>query len=119
MPTINSRVLMLTAGALLATSACAENATVPAGVTGGTFRASSIIPNDTTSILKRLINDVEIGSTVDPKNGDLGPRAISVARASFGLMKGQLLVCNFANAAGTAGKGTTIEVLDPKPHSSR
>ncbi len=117
MPTFNSRVLTLTAGALLATSACGGNATVPVGVAGGTFSASSIVPNDTTSILKKLTKDVEIGSTVDPKNGDLGPRAISVARASFGLMKGQLLVCNFANAAGTAGKGTTIEVLDPKPHS--
>jgi hypothetical protein len=47
----------------------------------------------------------------------MGPRAISVARATFGLKKGQLLVCNFDDSAGTAGKGTTIEVLDPDPHS--
>ncbi len=72
---------------------------------------------DTTSILKKLKKDVVIGSTVDPKNGDMGPRAISVVRSSFGLKAGQLLVCNFEDAAGTAGKGTTIEVLDPQAHS--
>ena len=79
--------------------------------------ASSIVPSDTTSILKKLTKDVEIGSTVDPKNGDTGPRAISLVRSTFGLKKGQLLVCNFDDSAGTAGKGTTIEVLNPKPHS--
>ncbi|MGA8796862.1 MAG: hypothetical protein WB526_07330 [Candidatus Cybelea sp.] len=116
MPTFNNRVLMLTAGALLATSACGANATVPSGVVSPTG-ASSFVPDDTTSILKKLTKDVEIGSTVDRKNGDMGPRAISVARATFGLKKGQLLVCNFDDSAGTAGKGTTIEVLDPDPHS--
>jgi hypothetical protein len=97
---------------------------VPSGVAGSNSgsqlsaaSASSVVPNDTTSILKKLTKDVEIGSTVDPKNGDVGPRAISVARSTFGLKKGQLLVCNFADSADTAGKGTTIEVLDPKPHS--
>ena len=116
MPTFNNRVLMLTAGALLATSACGGNATVPSGVVSPTG-ASSVVPDDTTSILKKLTKDVEIGSTVDRKNGDMGPRAISVARATFGLKKGQLLVCNFDDSAGTAGKGTTIEVLNPDPHS--
>ena len=116
MPTFNNRVLMLTAGALLATSACGGNATVPSGAVSP-MGASSVVPDDTTSILKKLTKDVEIGSTVDRKNGDMGPRAISVARATFGLKKGQLLVCNFDDSAGTAGKGTTIEVLDPDPHS--
>ncbi len=116
MATFNNRVLMLTAGALLATSACGGNATVPSGAVSP-MGASSVVPDDTTSILKKLTKDVEIGSTVDRKNGDMGPRAISVARATFGLKKGQLLVCNFDDSAGTAGKGTTIEVLDPDPHS--
>src|ERR1700677_1823068 len=116
MPTFNNRVLMLTAGALLATSACGGNATVPSGVVSAPV-ASSVVPNDTTSILKKLNKDVEIGSTVDPKNGDMGPRAISLVRSTFGLKKGQLLVCNFDDSAGTVGKGTTIEVLDPDPHS--
>src|SRR5580704_15842974 len=112
MPTFNNRVLMLTAGALLATSACGGNATVPSGVVSAPD-ASSVVPTDTTPILKKLTKDVEIGSTVDPKNGDMGPRAISVASSNFGLKKGQLLVCNFDDSAGTAGNGTTIEVLDP------
>jgi hypothetical protein len=119
MSTFNNRALMLVAGALLATSACSGNATVPTGPASqvSTSGASTIIPNDTTSILKKLTKNVEIGSTVDRKNGDMGPRAISVARSTFGLKKGQLLVCNFDDAAGTAGKGTTSEVLDPNPHS--
>jgi hypothetical protein len=116
MPTFNNRVLMLTAGALFATSACGGNTTVPSGVVSAPG-TSSVVPNDTTSILKKIIKDVEIGSTVDRKNGDTGPRAISQARSTFGLKKGQLLVCNFDDSAGTAGKGTTIEVLDPDPHS--
>ena len=130
MPTFKSRALMLSAGALFATAACGGNTTVPTGVAGvnsglqvsrtspvSAPMARSIVPDDTTSILKKLTKDVEIGSTVDPKNGDTGPRAISVARATFGLKQGQLVVCNFDDSAGTAGKGTTIEVLDPKPHS--
>jgi hypothetical protein len=119
MPTFNDRVLVLTAGALFATSACGGNAAVPTYVSQLSVPgASSIVPNDNTSILKKLTKDVEIGSTVDAKNGDTGPRAISVARSTFGLKKGQLLVCNFSDSAGTAGKGTTIEVLDPNPHSA-
>ncbi len=130
MPTFNSRGLVLIAGTLFATSACGGNTTVPTGAAGSNSAsqipfgsqvsavgAGSIVPNDTTSILKKLTKDVEIGSTVDAKNGDMGPRAISLVRSTFGLKKGQLLVCNFADSAGTAGKGTTIEVLNPKPNS--
>lgn len=115
MPAFNSRVLVLIAGILFATSACGGNATVPTGVAGP--GASSVVPSDTTSILKKLTKDVEIGSTIDLKNGDMGPREISLVRSTFVLKKGQLLVCNFDDSAGTAGKGTTIEVLDPHPHS--
>jgi hypothetical protein len=114
MPTFNNRVLMLTAGAVFATSACGGNTYTSQVSAPG---ASSILQNDTTSILKKLTKDVEIGSTVDPKNGDMGPRAISLVQSTFGLKAGQLLVCNFDDSAGTAGKGTTIEVLNPRPHS--
>ena len=118
MPAFNNRVLMLTAGALFATSACGGNTAVPYASQVSAPGASSIVPNDTTSILKQLTKDVEIGSTVDPKNGDMGPRAISLVRSTFGLLKeGQLVVCNFDDSAGTAGKGTTIEILDPDPDS--
>ena len=33
-------------------------------------------PADKTSILKLLTKNVTIGSTVDAKNGDMGPRAV-------------------------------------------
>ena len=109
---------MLTAGALFATSACSGNATEPSGIPGNVPNASSIVQNDTTSILKKLTKDVEIGSTVDPKNGDTGPRAISLVRSTDGKLKeGQVVVCNFDDAAGAVGKGTTIEILDPDPGS--
>ncbi len=116
----NHRVLLLTAGALFATSACRGSTTIPSAPYSSQFSAPSaraIVPNDTTSILKKLTKDVEIGSTVDPKNGDMGPRAISLVRSTFGLKKGQLLVCNFDDAAGKAGEGSTIEVLSPRQHS--
>ncbi|MGA8574322.1 MAG: hypothetical protein WB609_01385 [Candidatus Cybelea sp.] len=118
MPTFNNRMLVLLAGTLFASSACGGNATVPTGAAQAFAPgAGVIVPNDTTSILKKLTKHVEIGSTVDRNNGDMGPRAISLVPSTFGLKKGQLLVCNFEDSAGTAGKGTTIEVLNPKPHS--
>jgi hypothetical protein len=82
-----------------------------------TSAISDTVPEDTTSILKKLTKDIKIGSTVDPKNGDTGPRAISLVRSTFGLKAGQLLVCNFTNKAGVVGKGSTIEVLNPKANS--
>lgn len=121
MSTFTNGARLLVAGIAFAMSACAGNTAVPIGgsyspqdFTGG---ARVIGPADMTSILKKFTKDVEIGSTVDSKNGDMGPRALSVATSTFGLKKGQLAVCNFANSAGTAGKGTTIEVFDPSPHS--
>jgi hypothetical protein len=121
MPIFNNRVLVLIAGTVFATSACGGNTTVPTGAAApsqvSALGASSNASIDKTSILKKLTKDVEIGSTVDPKNGDTGPRAPSLVRSTFGLKKGQVVVCNFDDSAGTAGKGTTIEVLDPKPHS--
>lgn len=119
----NNRAALLVVGALLATSACAGNNTVPAGA-GATNAAlqlsmpqmGGVSPDiDNTSILKRLKKDVAIGSTVDPTNGDTGPHGLDVVRATYILKKGQLVVCNFANKAGDPGKGTTIDLLDPTP----
>jgi hypothetical protein len=117
-PTFKKRVFILTAGALFATSACGGNTTVPSASQVSAPSATFVVPDDTTSILKKLTKDVEIGSTVDPTNGDMGPRAVTRVKATNGLLKeGQLVVCNFENSAGTAGKGTTIEILNPKAHS--
>jgi hypothetical protein len=114
MPSLNGRAIVLVAGTLFATSACGGTSAVPTGATGTSpvFQAAPAAV-DTTSILKKLTKDVVIGSTVDPKNGDKGPRAVVRVRSTFGLKAGQLLVCNFENSAGAAGKGSTIEVLDP------
>jgi hypothetical protein len=118
MPTLNNRAFMPIAGILFATSACAGNTSVPAYAPQAFApNAGAMAPVDTTSILKKLTKNVEIGSTVDAKNGDMGPRAIALVQSTFGLKKGQLLVCNFEDSTGAAGKGSTIEVLNPQPSS--
>jgi hypothetical protein len=69
--------------------------------------------------LKKLTQDVVIGSTVDAKNGDEGPRAITIVPSNGKLLtKGQLLVCNFEDSAGVPGTGTTLEALNPTPSSA-
>ncbi len=112
-------------GALLATSACGGSGAVPSSAGANNALApvaassgSSVAPADSTSILNKLKKDVVIGSTVDPSNGDKGPRALSLVPLTYGVLtKGQLLVCNFENSAGKAGSGTTIEMLSPTPSS--
>jgi hypothetical protein len=119
----NVRAALLAAGVLLAASACNATGAVPssapaANADAGGSRAAVVSPADTKSILKLLKKDVTIGSTVDPANGDMGPRAVTVVQYNFGkLKKGQLLVCNFENSSGTAGEGTTIEQFDPVANS--
>jgi hypothetical protein len=125
MPFFHNRAALFAVAAILTTSACGGNATVPSNAGAinpslplGISQERSISPDDTKSILKKLKKDVVIGSTVDPANGDTGPRAISQVRVGFGkLKKGQLVVCNFADSSGTAGNGTTVEALDTTPGS--
>ena len=116
-----SVALLFAVGALLAISACVGTTMVPsnsAGVGKSATQVSvtepDVTPADNTSILKGLKKDVIIGSAVDPTNGDKGPRALSIVTVNYGLKKGQLLVCNFDNAAGAGGKGTTIDVFESK-----
>jgi hypothetical protein len=69
-----------------------------------------------------------VGSTVDPVNGDLNPYGLVIAPATAGLItKGDLVVCNFNNAANNAtmpasgnvqGAGTTIIGLHPAAGST-
>lgn len=109
---------------VLAAAACSANGTVPSAQSGANAislqagASAGILPADSTSILKLLKKDVLIGSTVDPTNGDTGPHSLSIVQANYGLKKGQLVVCNFADKTGAAGKGTTIDVLDPQPTSA-
>ncbi|HYL27558.1 MAG TPA: hypothetical protein VEW74_06955, partial [Candidatus Nitrosotalea sp.] len=105
-------------------SGCTQGAgTVPPNAATATSRSvqsqpEAVVPADSTSILKKLNTDVVIGSTVDPNNGDQGPHSLAIVKLNYGLQKGQLLVCNFADSSGTPGNGTTIEVLNPTPSSS-
>src|SRR5579871_1804261 len=99
---------LLATGTLFALSACGGSRSVPAapfaagnGASQVAANATNLSPDDSTSVLKKLTKNVVIGSTVDPKNGD----------------KGQLMVCNFENSSGAAGKGTTIEKFNPQPGS--
>jgi hypothetical protein len=115
---INRLVLLATVVAL-ATSACGGNGAVPSNAALAGAAPAGAAPADTTSILKLLTKNVTIGSTVDAKNGDMGPRAISVVgkTGSGELKAGQVLVCNFADSSGTAGNGTTIEQFNPTASS--
>ncbi len=125
MALLSYRPVIPAAVILLACSGCGAHA-VPAGdganptLQSSNVPASNSRPADTTSILKKLTKNVLIGSTVDAKNGDEGPRAIFIVpNSAHGVLtKGQLLVCNFEDSTGTPGKGTTIEALNPKPSSA-
>jgi hypothetical protein len=115
----------LTVGAMLVFLAACQSGNVPSASALNAPAASqrdttSLIPEptDTMSVLKGLNKNVVIGSTVDPNNGDQGPHSLSIVKFTYGLKKGQLVVCNFADSSGTPGNGTTIEVLNPQPSSS-
>ena len=60
-----------------------------------------------------------IGSTVDPTNGDQNPYGLAIAPVTVGLLTaGDLVICNFNDAANVQGNGTTIEILHPAPGST-
>jgi hypothetical protein len=66
------------------------------------------------SVLPRLNELKTIGSTVDPLNGDQNPYGLDIAPTDTGLLhRGDLVVCNFNDAANVQGKGTTIVALRP------
>jgi hypothetical protein len=69
---------------------------------------------DTTAEMPRLSHIKTIGSTVDPQNGDQNPYGLDVAKVDAGLLhSGDLVVCNFNDAANVQGNGTTIVALHP------
>ena len=75
--------------------------------------------SDSQSVLKHLGDLTTIGSTVDPVNGDVNPYGLDIARSSAGLLQaGDLVVCNFNDAANVQGTGTTIIALHPHPGAS-
>jgi hypothetical protein len=130
--TMHSKIVSAAALALLASacSAAGTNQTVPSanagsgivGVNSAGEVANGAQPDAvSTSVLKTLTTQTIIGSTVDPKNGDQAPYAIGYqTQAPYGgglVKKGDLVVCNYANKAGTLGSGTTEEILTAKAGS--
>lgn len=76
------------------------------------------VPDKDVSILKMLTKQVVIGSTIDPKFGQLNPYGLTVAPISSGdFKKGDLVVCNFNDKNNVQGTGFTIVALHPKPGS--
>ena len=115
----NKSILSFMAGTMLLLTACNAHAIPTASSPSFATGDPSVVDNvDTTSILKKLKKNVTIGSTVDPTNGDQGPRGLAwVAAGSGALTKGQLLFCDFEDKSGAAGKGMSVDKLDSKPGS--
>jgi len=60
-----------------------------------------------------------IGSIIDPTNGDRNPYGLSIAPVTAGLLTaGDLVVCDFNNSANVQGTGTTVEYIHPAPGST-
>ncbi|MGA8575820.1 MAG: hypothetical protein WB609_09100 [Candidatus Cybelea sp.] len=116
---LNKIAMSFIAGSLLVLTACNAHSIPSTATSMSSFSSadSSVVTNvDTTSMLKKFKKNVPIGSTVDPKNGDMGPRGASIVATGFGgLKKGQVLNCNFDDKTGAAAKGMTIEKLGPSP----
>jgi len=116
--------------ALFALNACGGSGGVPSSMPGASGNSvtqplgTSAVdtdtsvdndPDDNSSILDRLDDMKTIGSTVDPINGDQNPYGLDVAKIDAGkLERGDLVACNFNDAANVQGNGTTIIALHPK-----
>jgi hypothetical protein len=119
-----------------------ENLSIAAAIVGlaasgcsGSQGSTSTLPAATTAIqsqeasrnasptgggfLRKLRNQVVIGSTIDPVYGQLNPYGLDVAKSTSGAFtKGDLAVCNFNDNTNTQGTGYTIVALHPTPGST-
>jgi len=60
-----------------------------------------------------------IGSIIDPTNGDRNPYGLAIALSDTGLFtSGDLVVCNFNNSSNVQGTGTTVEYIHPASGST-
>ena len=77
-----------------------------------------VVPSTSSSVLSGLNIATTIGSTVDPGPGtglgDQNPYGLAIAPTTAGkITQGDLVICNFNNAANVQGTGTTIVGLHP------
>jgi hypothetical protein len=113
--------IAIAAIAALAVAGCGGHSGVVPGaaMNSGTVPLSRVVSDDNTSILKVDKKQVVIGSTVDPKHGQLNPYGLTVAPSTTGdFTKGDLVVCNFNDKKNVQGTGYTIVALHPKPGST-
>jgi len=104
--------------AILTIAGCGGGGVVPPQAVGMSNQSAGALPDKEYSILKMLKKEVVIGSTVDPKYGQLNPYGLTVAPATTGdFTKGDLVVCNFNDKKNVQGTGFTIVALHPKPGS--
>ena len=90
---------------------------------GGTMMATSPTVTVSPSILSQLasVKAVTIGSTVDPTLKEGNPNGLAIAPVTAGpITAGDLVVCNFDNAANppVEGQGTTIMGLHPTANAT-
>ncbi len=104
--------------AILTIAGCRGGGVVPPQAAGMSNQSAGALPDKEYSILKMLKKEVVIGSTVDPKFGQLNPYGLTVAPSTTGdFTKGDLVVCNFNDKKNVQGTGFTIVALHPKPGS--
>lgn len=117
MPSGTQTVVPTAAGSYTYTLSCTGS---------GGMQSGSVTVTVTPNLLTALAPSgaiPQVGSTIDPINGDLNPYGLVLAPATAGLItKGDLIVCNFNNAPDNAttppsgnvqGAGTTIIGLHP------
>jgi hypothetical protein len=92
---------------LVAVASVALSLTLAAGAMAAPARAASFIGGFRTL--------TTVASTVPKNIGDVNPYGVAVVRQSQGkLVKGNVLVSNFNNAANQQGTGTTIMSISPR-----
>ena len=85
---------------------------------GPQSQSAGVQPDVFASVLKHLKKQLVIGSTIDPKFGQLNPYGLAVAPSTAGAFTaGDLAVCNFNAKSNVQGTGFTIVALHPVPGS--
>jgi hypothetical protein len=117
-----ARAAAVVLGVSLLASGCAGGAryapAMPSSVTQQALEAPDLQPDAALSVLKQLKRQLVIGSTIDPKFGQLNPYGLAVAPSTAGsFTKGDLAVCNFNAKSNVQGTGYTIVALHPVPGS--
>jgi hypothetical protein len=118
--TLHMRRIAAVAIAGFAFAGCRGGSVVPTqAVSSMSQSVGQSLPENRNSLLKVLTKERVIGSTIDPKLGQLNPYGLTVAPSTNGAFtKGDLVVCNFNASSNVQGTGYTIVALHPDAHSA-